>query len=157
MSRRESRILNLMIKLSRPMLALAMRRVLQDRLPPEKLEQVIQDTWRNYDDQAQNLPVEPTLGARVMVRLAAMTVGLHNSLRQAGLTEEEARENVAGHVARVRETDGATLEIHRIAGEEPHCLRALGDGLVYAVPLRTSGIPDAVRAGGRKHRSLRCP
>lgn len=30
-----------------------------------------------------------------MVRLAAMTIGLHNSLRQAGLTEEEARERTS--------------------------------------------------------------
>jgi len=84
-----------MIKLLRPMLSLAVRRVLRNRLAPEELEQVIQGAWRNYSDLAQELPAEPTLGARLMVRLAAMTIGLHNSLRQAGLTEEEALERTS--------------------------------------------------------------
>ena len=84
-----------MIKLLRPMLAPAMRRVLQDRFSLGELEQVIQGMWRNYDDLAQDLPAEPTLGARIMVRLAAMTVGLHESLREAGLTEEEAGERTS--------------------------------------------------------------
>ena len=84
-----------MINLLRPMLSPAMRRVLQDRFPPEELERVIQGVWRNYGDLAQDLPTEPTLGARIMVRLAAMTVGLYESLREAGLTEEEVRERTS--------------------------------------------------------------
>jgi len=84
-----------MIKLLGPVLSLAVRRVLRNRLAPEEIEQVIQGAWRNYGDLAQDLPAEPTLGARLMVRLAAMTIGLHNSLRQAGLTEEEAIERTS--------------------------------------------------------------
>lgn len=85
----------LAIRLLRPLFVRAMRRALQDKFPPDELKQIIQDAWRHYDDLAQNLPIEPTRGARVMVQLAAMTVGLHNALCAAGLSGEEARETTA--------------------------------------------------------------
>jgi len=91
-----AKLLNaVMIKLLRPILSQAVRRVLWNRLAPEEMEQVIQGAWRNYSDLALDLPAEPTLGARIMARLAAMTVSLHNSLREASLTEEEARERTS--------------------------------------------------------------
>lgn len=81
-----------LIKLLRPLLASAMRRALQVRFSHQKLKQVIQSAWRNYDHLAQNLPTEPTRGARFMVQLAALTAALYKSLRESGLTGEEARE-----------------------------------------------------------------
>lgn len=92
LAERRDRVL---IKLLRPVLTPAIRQVLQDRLPPEELERVIQNMWRNYGNLAQDIPAEPTLGARIMVRLAAMTVGFYKALRAAGLTEEEARERTS--------------------------------------------------------------
>ena len=83
------------MKLLRPMIAPAIRQVLQDRFSPEELERVIQAAWQTYDGLAPDLPAEPTLGARLMVRLAAMTIGLYQALRQAGLDEEEAQERTS--------------------------------------------------------------
>ncbi len=52
--------------------------------------------WPMYDQLlAEGLPSEPTLGARLVVRLSALTLAAYRSLRQAGLDEAAARQQTA--------------------------------------------------------------
>ncbi len=76
----------------RSILSRSMRKTLRERLTAEELEQVIQQTWRIDDELAQNLPQEPNLGARLVVRAAALTASVYRALLTAGLEAEEARE-----------------------------------------------------------------
>lgn len=48
-------------------------------------------TRQLFMEEAAGLAAQPTLGASVMVRLAALTVASYRSLRMAGLDEAEAR------------------------------------------------------------------
>ncbi|MFQ5420887.1 MAG: L-2-amino-thiazoline-4-carboxylic acid hydrolase [Anaerolineae bacterium] len=79
----------------RPFLTKAMRTTLRDTLPADQLTPPIRAAWQHYDALARELPAEPTLGASIMTRLAAMTTAVYQSLRQAGLPEAAAREKTA--------------------------------------------------------------
>ncbi len=83
------------VRLLRPLLAWAIRRAMKDRLPSRELKGMVQGAWRTYAGLAQDLPAEPTLGARLMLRLAALTVALFKAMVTAGLTEAEARERTS--------------------------------------------------------------
>ncbi|NOX61634.1 MAG: L-2-amino-thiazoline-4-carboxylic acid hydrolase [Chloroflexi bacterium] len=80
------------MKWLRPMLARVLRKRLRHRFSAEELEQIIQNTWRIDEALAQDLPEEPNLGARLVVRAAASTVALYRALRDAGLEPDEARD-----------------------------------------------------------------
>jgi len=82
-------MIHLIMIFLRPMFASAVRRVLKNRLSSAALNQVIQNTWRNYGDLKQDIPAEPTFGARVMVNLAAVAAGFYKSLTEEGLTTTE--------------------------------------------------------------------
>lgn len=85
----------LVVGVLRPFLTKAMRTTLRDTFPAGQLAPTIRETWRRYQQLEPDLPAEPTLGARIMTQLAAMTTAVYQSLRQMGLTEEQTREQTA--------------------------------------------------------------
>jgi ubiquinone biosynthesis protein len=66
------------------------RRTLQRSLPPRQLERVWRETWGTYDTLTPTIPPAPTLGARLMLRLAACGIGLYRALLRANVAPEEA-------------------------------------------------------------------
>ena len=85
----------------RPLLRWATRRALVGRsrstFSPEKgrftradVDRIIRQLWRSYDELVPGIPWEPTLGARLNLRLACATVAAHRALVEAGVEKEEA-------------------------------------------------------------------
>ena len=56
---------------------------------------LIDAAWRNYDVLHESIPDEPTVGASVMVHLAAMTVAFYGAMRATGMSDEAARDRSA--------------------------------------------------------------
>ena len=76
--------LDLLNTTMRPLAAVVSRRFLDDRLGPEVRVRVERKAELNYKHLARDLPDEPTVGACTMVRLAAMTIGFYEAMREAG-------------------------------------------------------------------------
>lgn len=94
---------NLIVGVMRPGITRAVRRVLGDRFASPEVERILHRTWGSYGDLARDIAAEPTLGARVMVRLAALTVAMDAGLRETGLGVEESRAVVSEITWRIYE------------------------------------------------------
>ncbi|NOZ50450.1 MAG: hypothetical protein GXP37_10445, partial [Chloroflexi bacterium] len=84
-----------MMNLLRPLLSWSLRRGLKQRFSWQEQQQIMQEVWRIDNELAQNLPDEPNLGARLMVRTAALTVSVYRALCNVGMEEDKAREMTA--------------------------------------------------------------
>ncbi|MGM0578855.1 MAG: L-2-amino-thiazoline-4-carboxylic acid hydrolase [Myxococcota bacterium] len=71
------------------------REALRGRLEPAEADAVLDFALRDYAARRPRLPAEPGLNGRLMVRLAALTVGVYRALSDAGLSPEEARDLTA--------------------------------------------------------------
>ena len=86
-------MLSILIRiLIKPLLPWAIRAVVKDVLTREKRRAVQNITWKNFDSLIIEIPDEPTLGAQLMVRLAALTESLYRSFLTVQLGEKEARD-----------------------------------------------------------------
>ena len=72
-----------------PLVRRAAHRELSRRLPADRIATAIQATWEWYRGVEHALG-EPTLGANIMVRLAALTAGLYHTLVAQGVSPDEA-------------------------------------------------------------------
>lgn len=83
------------VELVRPIWAIAVRYVLAS----EKLQlgafSISARAWKRYREHSCTLPHEVTLGGRVMVRLAAISIALYEALCENGVAEPVARRIVA--------------------------------------------------------------
>lgn len=84
-----------------PILLPVVRRELAGRLDRASLRALIRDAFAGYDELRPQLPREATVGGRLMVSLAALTIGFYRALLQRGVSEEEGRELTARVTGRV--------------------------------------------------------
>ncbi len=72
------------------------RGVLAEHLPGRDTDRLVRETWDDYRALSADLPHEPTAGARILLRCAAVTIALHRKLVLSGRTPDQARASVAG-------------------------------------------------------------
>jgi len=87
--------LSLTVELVRPIWSIAIRNVIASEKLQLDARAISRDGWRRYRERSSALPHEETLGGRVMVRLAAITIALYESFRGNGVSESTARRIVA--------------------------------------------------------------
>ena len=80
-----------MIRLLRPLLAPAVRKVLRGRFSPLELRRVLDDAFADYEERRAGLPKEKEASARMMVRFAALTASFYRTLVARQIPEAEAR------------------------------------------------------------------
>jgi len=49
---------------------------------------LLKNLWKNFDELAQDLPEQPTFGARMNIKLACVTLSFYRSLRSMGIDSE---------------------------------------------------------------------
>jgi hypothetical protein len=81
--------------LLRPLLGSAAREVLAGELDRRSIRAFVRESQERFRELTATIPAEPTLGARLMVRLAAVTVASYEALRERGFDEASARSRVA--------------------------------------------------------------
>ena len=74
-----------------PLLRPLTRRGLATRFDDVTAAEILDDAVARYEAEKGELPVEPSVGGRLMVHLAALTAALYGALRERGVGEEEAR------------------------------------------------------------------
>lgn len=79
------------LRLFEPVFAPAVRRGLSERFDQSSIRAIVDDAFVDYESERPDLPHEASLGGRLMVHLAALTVGLYRALLARGVTEAEAR------------------------------------------------------------------
>jgi hypothetical protein len=85
--------MNQLVKLLiRTLLASAVRQEIGGKLDAAETKLLPQRIVKEYEGLSRSLAPEPTLGARIMTRLAAVTVATHSSLRARGMDHDEARD-----------------------------------------------------------------
>lgn len=75
----------------KPLVRKAIVRVVAPELGKPTAETVLEATWDGYREQHDQLPPEPTVGAAIMVHLAALTSNLFQSLRREGMAADRAQ------------------------------------------------------------------
>ncbi len=80
----------------RPVLATAAQGSLSARFNRGAIRAILDDTFADYEARRSELPREASAGGRLMVHLAALTIGLYRSLLGRGLARSEARSLTAG-------------------------------------------------------------
>jgi len=85
-----------LVGLLAPLIRAVTGRVLGHRLGADAASAVSAAARAGYRRRAAVLPDEPTLGARVMVRLAALSASWCVALAEHGLSAEEARRRSPG-------------------------------------------------------------
>jgi ubiquinone biosynthesis protein len=80
-----------MMRVLRPLLAPAVRRVLRSRFSRREIRVILDEAFKDYERQRPQVPHEQEVGARLMVHFAALTVGYYRSLRARNVTDEDAR------------------------------------------------------------------
>lgn len=80
-----------MIHVLRPLLAPAVRRGLRSRFSSPEIHGVLDEAFKNYEQQRPRLPKKKELGARLMVHFAALTAGFYRALLARRVPDEEAR------------------------------------------------------------------
>jgi len=102
-------------------LAPAVRRELSARFDRPAIRGVLDDAFADYEAQRPHLPGEAAVGGRIMVRLAALTIGLYRALLSRGVPEDEARSLTAGITSRVYEKMAAVPTLlSGISARSPH-------------------------------------
>lgn len=86
---------SLLVSLLAPASRRALHKVLGGRFSRGERKKIHADTWKRYRVLEGGLPPEPTLGAKVMLRLAAATAALHETLLARGVSPGEAIKTVA--------------------------------------------------------------
>lgn len=89
------------IRVLRPILAPAVRSEVGARFDRGEIRAILDDAFADYEAQRPGLASEPSTGGRIMVRLAALTIGLHRALTRRGVKEEEARKLTARVTSRI--------------------------------------------------------
>ncbi len=82
------------MRMLRPLLGPAARRVLGDRFEPRDVASILRAAFDDYERRRAEVPREGG-AARAMVHLAALTAALYRVLLARGLTEGDARRRVA--------------------------------------------------------------
>ena len=80
-----------MIRLIRPLLSPAVRRVLQARFSRPDIQRILDDAFKDYDRQRPRLPKAKEVGPRLMVHFAALTAGFYRTLLARKVPDEDAR------------------------------------------------------------------
>ena len=62
----------------------------QGRFTRAEVDRILKQLWRNYDELVPGIPREPTIGARMNVRLACATIAAYQALLAAGIEKDEA-------------------------------------------------------------------
>jgi len=78
------------ITVLRPVLDPSARTVLTPVFPGRGADDILDNAWADYAGRAAVLPPEETLGGRIAVHLAALTIALYHVLRAAGQSEDDA-------------------------------------------------------------------
>jgi ubiquinone biosynthesis protein len=126
-----------MMRLMRPFLAPAARRVLGDCFEPEEIRRVLGDAFDDYDRRRPALPEEQQTGPRWMVHLAALTAGLYRALLARGLAEAEARRRTAEVTWLVYEKMAAVpWALARLMEREPYGRLEKATDLLRRFPFR---------------------
>lgn len=98
----------------------ATHRVLSSRMGRKAVAAHLRRSHRGYLRQVADLKPLPTLGARVMVRAAALTVATYRSLRAEGLDDPEARRLTAAITWRIYRTfAGLPWALTRLFAKDP--------------------------------------
>jgi hypothetical protein len=71
------------------------------RFTRANVDDVLAKAWVHYAERAGKLPLEPTVGSRMNVRLACFTMSLFDALLASGVEREYAIELVADSVWKV--------------------------------------------------------
>ena len=155
----------------KPVLNWAARRVLTGRRRslqrPEAgrfsgtdVDAVLRRLWRTYDELAPGIRDEPTLGARMNVRLACATVAAHRALAASGVEEREAADLIADIAWVVYERWGALPKlVARLASRDPGRRLAIATTLFRRFPFGPPGyvIEDVAADGHVAFDVRRCP
>ncbi len=91
------------MRILRSILTPAVRLELTARLERDAIAGILDDTFASYDEQRPSLPREASTGGRIVVHLAALTIGLYRALVARDIAEEEARKLTAGVTWRLYE------------------------------------------------------
>lgn len=75
----------------------------QGKLTSVDIDQIIEQVWQRFDQIAPEIPTEPTLGANMLVRLAALTMLIYQSLREMDIEQGYAIELVGDAVWKIYE------------------------------------------------------
>lgn len=78
------------VRLLRPLLALIARRALKGERDAPELRVLVDATFAHYERNTPEVALERTFGARLMVRLAALTLAFHEALVGQGVSAAEA-------------------------------------------------------------------
>ena len=92
------------------------RRALATRFDRTTIRAVVHEAFGEYERQRPSLPREPSTGGRLMVNLAALTIGLYRALERRGVPAEEAQ----------RLTAAVTTSIYAKMAVLPTALSRLG-------------------------------
>ncbi|MDX1804349.1 MAG: L-2-amino-thiazoline-4-carboxylic acid hydrolase [Alcanivorax sp.] len=76
--------------LVRPLTRRAAHRELNSVLTGNAISNAVNDGFRRFQAMRDEIPHEPTLGARVMTHFAALTISLYRALRAAGIEKKSA-------------------------------------------------------------------
>jgi hypothetical protein len=101
------------------------------------------DAWRRYDAQAPHLPVQPTVGSRMNIKLACLTTSLFQALLEDGVERAYAVELAADVTWKVYEQWGRLAQLRsrmRPPTEAALAARVRPDGTVaLAFPFNAPG------------------
>lgn len=77
------------------------RPALAARFDRATIRALVRDAFADYEGQRPSLPREPSTGGRLMVELAALTIGLYRALKRRGVPAEEAERLTAAVTTRI--------------------------------------------------------
>ena len=66
------------------------KEILGKEFKEEFVEQLLKNTWQEYESLEVDLPTQKTLGATFTIHLACVSVALYNNLLKSGKNKEEA-------------------------------------------------------------------
>lgn len=158
-----------------PLVSWAAHRVIvgRNRAPhePEKgrftqieVKRLLDQCWRDFDQLAPDLSLEPTVGSRMNVRLAALTLAMLRNLTVAGIERQYAIELIGDTCWKIYQYWGRVGRlIGSVFGRQPikdHARRIMKDG---GWPMSFPFNPPGYRAryvptqGGLGFDVIRCP
>ncbi len=85
----------------RPVFAPAVQRQLRSRFDGASIHAILEDALADYEAQLPDILQENTIGGRIMVHLAALTIGLYRALVARGTSAADARDLTAGVTSQV--------------------------------------------------------